>query len=229
MRAYRTILHNRAYMLFWLGMLISSFGDSFTTFGLAWYVLRRTNSPLSVGLTFLIYQLPSLFSGLFAGWLLDRFRREAVMTVDNVLRGLLVIIIPFLDAHHLLSFPILYSDIALLGALSVFTDVGSRAILPELVPTSEYNTANSFDVMQRQISFILGPSLAGILVVVLGPLNLLWIDSGSFFVFAVCLILLSFFLRSVSTGKPKQEKHSDNIWRELLEGVRFTLHTPLLL
>ena len=229
MRAYKTILRNRAYMLFWSGMLISSFGDSFTTFGLAWYVLRRTHSPISVGLTFLIYQLPSLFSGLIAGWLLDRFRREVVMTVDNVLRGLLVIIIPLLDAHHMLSFPMLYCDIALLGALSVFTDVGSRAILPELVPTSEYNTANSFDVMQRQMSFILGPSLAGILVVVLGPLNLLWIDGGSFFVFAFCLMLLSFTLRSSTIQNRKQEEHSDNLWRELLEGVRFTLHTPLLL
>lgn len=228
MRSYRTIIRNRAYMLFWSGMLISSFGNSFTTFGLAWYVLQRTHSPLSVGLTFLIYQLPGLFSGLLAGWLLDRFRREVVMTVDNVLRGLLVIIIPLLDAQHLLSFPILYSDIALLGALSVFTDIGSRAILPELVPTSEYNTANSFDVMQRQMSFILGPSLAGVLVVILGPLNLLWIDGGSFFVFACCLMLLSFVLRS-SIEKPKHGIHSGNVWRELLEGIRFTLHTPLLL
>lgn len=229
MRAYRTILQNRAYMLFWSGMLISSFGDSFTTFGLAWYVLRRTHSPLSVGLTFLVYQLPSLFSGLLAGWLLDRFRREVVMIVDNVLRGFLVIIIPFLDAHHMLSFPMLYSDIALLGALSVFTDVGSRAILTELVPTSEYNTANSFDVMQRQMSFILGPSLAGILVVILGPLNLLWVDGGSFFIFAFCLFLLSFMLRSWTIQNPKPQEHSGNMWHELLEGVRFTLHTPLLL
>jgi len=151
------------------------------------------------------------------------------MIADNVLRGLLVIIIPLLDAQHLLSFPILYSDIALLGALSVITDVGSRAILPELVPKSEYNTANTLDVMQHQTSAIIGPSIAGILVVILGPLNLLWIDGSSFFVFALFLTLLSFKLRSSSKNEPKQKENHDRLWSELLEGVRFTLRKPLLL
>ncbi len=142
MHHYRPVLTNRAYMLFWLGSLVSSFGDSFTVFGLAWYVLRRSNSPLDVGLTFLIFQLPSLFSSFIAGWLLDRFRRETVMLCDNLLRGLLVSLIPLLDNRGLLSFPTLYSIIALLGALSVITSAGSYTIITDLVLPKDYNAAN---------------------------------------------------------------------------------------
>ncbi len=215
-------------MLFWLGLLISSFGDSFTVFGLAWYILRRSNSPLDVGLTFLIFQLPSLFSSFFMGWLLDRFRRETVMLGDNLLRGLLVMLIPLLDSHGLLSFPILYSIIALLGALSVITSVGSHTIITDLVPPKDYNAANSLDVAQRQMSFIAGPVLAGLLVVVIGPISLLWVDSGSFYVFA---LLLSFLLYNLSPPRVHKEKTHDarQFFIELVQGVEFTVRTPLLL
>ena len=228
MHRYRPILTNRAYMLFWLGSLISSFGDSFTVFGLAWYVLRRSNSPLDVGLTFLVFQLPSLFSSFFVGWLLDRFRRETVMLCDNLLRGLLIMLIPLLDNHGLLSFPALYSIIALLGALSVITSVGSHTIIADIVLAKDYNAANSLDVAQRQISFIAGPALAGILVVIIGPISLLWVDSGSFFIFA---LFLSFLLYSIPTPHATKEKTQDvrQFFTELMQGVQFTVRNPLLL
>ncbi len=227
MHHYRPVLTNRAYILFWLGSLISSFGDSFTVFGLAWYVLRRSNSPLDVGLTFLIFQLPSLFSSFIAGWLLDHFRRETVMLCDNLLRGVLVMLIPLLAIHGLLSFPILYSIIALLGALSVITSVGSQTIITDLVSPEDYNAANSLDVAQRQISFIAGPALAGILVVVIGPISLLWIDSCSFFVFAFLLAFLLYLLPPIHTTKEKT--HDGQFFTELVQGVQFTVRNPLLL
>jgi len=229
MHHYRPILNNRAYMLFWLGSLISSFGDSFTTFGLAWYVLRRSNSPLEVGLTFLIFQLPSLFSGFIAGWLLDRFRRELVMLCDNLLRGLLVLLIPLLDGHGLLSLPLLYTIIALLGASSVVTSAGSLTIVTDLVSPKDFNVANSFDVAQRQISFIAGPVLAGILVVLIGPISLLWVDGGSFFVFALFLCLLLFTIPRTHVTTQKTSQHATQFFAEMVQGVRFTFQRPLLL
>ena len=226
---YKIVLDNRPYMLFWLGALISSFGDSFTTFGLAWYVLRRSNNPLDVGLTFLIFQLPSLFSGILAGWFLDRFRRETVMLVDNLARGMLVMCIPLLNSQGSLAFPLLYSIIALLGALSVITSVGSRAIITDLVSAKDYNIANSLDVTQRQISFIAGPSLAGVLVVLIGPLQLLWVDSGSFFLFA--LLLLFLVRRSLQSSyiKPESTKRVAGFLREMTQGMRFTVQNSLIL
>ncbi len=215
-------------MLFWLGSLISSFGDSFTVFGLAWYVLRRSNSPLDVGLTFLIFQLPGLFFSVIAGWLLDRFRRETVMLCDNLLRGLLVMLIPLLDSHGSLSFPALYSIIALLGALSVITSAGSHTMITDLVLPEDYNAANSLDVAQRQISFIAGPALAGILVVAIGPISLLWVDSVSFFAFA---LLLTFLLYSICIPHvPKRQlQHANQFFMGLVQGVQFTIRNPLLL
>ncbi len=221
---YRAILSNRLYMAMWAGSLVSQFGDRFTEFGLAWYVLGRSQNPLDLGLAFLVFRLPGLFSGVLAGWLLDRFRREAVMLVDNLLRGGLVALVPILDGSGLLSLPLLYLIIALLGALSVVTVVGSRALITDLVPPEEYNAANSLDVVQGQLGAIAGPGLAGVLVALIGPLALLWIDSFSFFFFALVLLWL---LRTPRAAT--QTEGNMVFFKQLIEGVRFTFRSPLLL
>ncbi|HEX2915999.1 MAG TPA: MFS transporter [Chloroflexia bacterium] len=228
---YRSIASNRSFMGLWSGLLISNFGDRLTEFGLAWYILGRTNNPLDVGLSFLIFQLPALFSGLLAGWLLDHFRREHVMLADNLLRGGLVTLIPLLSAGPGLPLPVLYLIIAMLGALSVVTQVGSRTLVTDYVPPEQYNVANSLSVMQSQLSAIAGPALAGLLVELIGPLTLMWLDSATFFVFALLLLWLG--------GRPVSSPSGNTcattsvaparFWRQLLEGVRFTFQRPLLL
>lgn len=233
MKKYAAILRNRPFMILWAGSLVSAFGDRFTEFGLAWYVLQRSRNPLDVGLTFMIYWLPGLFSGFLVGWLLDRFRREAVMLADNLLRGALVLLIPLLDGAGLLSLPLLYLIIALLGALSVVTTVGSRAIITELVPAEQFNLANSLDVIKSQLSAIVGPGLAGVLVSLVGPLALLWIDGISFFLFAGVLFLLLLQPRPAAKPEASETGTAENraalFFKQLNEGIIYTFKNPVLL
>ncbi len=228
MAQYRILLKNPVISLLLLGSLISGFGDRLTEFGLAWYVLGRTQNSLDVGLTFLIFQLPAVFSGVLAGWLLDRFRREAIMLADNLLRGFLVGAVPVLDGLGVLSLPLLYLLIAIIGAFSVATIVGSRTLITDIVDPAYYNLANSLLVAQTQITAIAGPGLAGILIYLLGPLTLLWIDSCTFFFFALVLGLLlrkppARLAEINSTGGVKQTLS------QLLGGAAFAFKSPVIL
>lgn len=223
---YREIARNHKFMRLWLGLLVSNVGDRLAEFGLAWYVLGRTNNPLDVGLSLLIFQLPGLFSGLIAGFFLDRFRRETVMIVDSLVRGGLVVLVPLLDAGPGLSLPLLYLLIALLGAFSVVTSVGSRTLITDYVPETDYNTANSLETLQSQLSGVVGPALAGLLVGWLGAISLLWLDSLTFFFFA--LVLLS--LRRQPHPNPAPATPGRNsFWPNLFEGIGYTFRSPLLL
>lgn len=229
LRSYRTVFRNQPFMLLWWGSLVSNFGDRFTEFALAWYVLGRTQNPLDVGLTFLVFQLPGLFTGLLVGWLLDRFRREAVMLLDNLLRGGLVLLVPLLDSWQMLSLPILYLITALLGALSVVTVIGSRTLITDYVPPQDYNPANSLYVIQAQVSAIVGPGIAGVLIYLIGPLTLLWIDSCSFFLLALVLLVLLKKPRQMAQIEIETPLPISGFWRPMLEGLSFTFRSPLLL
>ncbi|MDB5082284.1 MAG: hypothetical protein JWP00_4208 [Chloroflexi bacterium] len=227
---YRVIARNRNYMRLWFGLLISNLGDRLAEFGLAWYVLSRTNNPLDVGLSLLVYQLPGLFSGILAGFFLDRFRRETVMIIDSLVRGGLVALVPLMSMGPGLPLPVLYLIIALLGAFSVVTTVGSRTLITEYVDETDYNTANSLETLQGQISGVIGPVLAGVLVGLIGPVSLLWIDSLTFLIFAIILLGLrrqpgALQVPSGGTGAPAVS----TFWKHLFEGVSYTFRSPLLL
>lgn len=224
---YTLVLKNKNYMLMWVGALVSDFGDRFTEFGLAWYILEKTKNPLDLAFTFLLFQLPALFSGLIVGWLLDRFPKERIMITDNVVRGGIIFLIPFLDQSHILSIPLLYLFVILLGALSVATDVGSQTLITEFVAPGEYNTANTLAVIRAQISAIGGPGIAGLFVSLFGPLTLLWIDSGTFFFFALTLLLL--LRRPRLVEKEDQAQQSQSFLQNITQGIAFSFHHPLLL
>ena len=229
---YREIARNRNYMRLWFGLLISNLGDRLAEFGLAWYVLGRTNNPLDVGLSLLVYQLPGLFSGLLAGFFLDRYRRETIMIVDSLVRGGLVALVPLLSVGPGLPLPLLYLIIALLGAFSVVTTVGSRTLITEYVAETDYNTANSLETLQGQLSGIIGPGLAGVLVGLTGAVSLLWLDSLTFLAFAV--ILLSLRGRSDPSSPPAQPgpgpgQTAASFRQQLFEGVGYTFRSPVLL
>ncbi len=230
MGGYWEILKNKSYKALLAGLLISNLGDRLTELGLVWYLIERHHSSVEVGLTFLIFRLPALITGLLAGWLLDRFRREAVMLAGSILQGFLVISIPLLDSFNLLNLPTIYIILGLFGTISVISTIGSRTLITDMVPPDQYYGANSLNVIQMQISTILGPGLAGLLISGIGPLSLLWIDSFSFFFFGIILIFLlrkplPYGIREISPTSQVKEP----FFRQLLEGVIFTIKSPLLI
>src|SRR5262249_41938378 len=90
------IFRNRSFTLMWTGQLISTVGSSLTSLASSILVLRLTGSALSVGLMLMATALPSLFVGLIAGVFVDRYDRKRIMITADLLRAVLVFLIPFL-------------------------------------------------------------------------------------------------------------------------------------
>ena len=80
----------------WTGQLVSTMGSALTSLAASIYVFRLTNSAMSVGLMLMATAAPSLLVGLFAGVLVDRFDRKRIMIAADLMRAVLVFLIPFL-------------------------------------------------------------------------------------------------------------------------------------
>jgi hypothetical protein len=83
------------------------------------------------------------------------------------------------------------------------------------------------NVARTQFSAIIGPGIAGLLVTLVGPIKLLWIDSGTFFFFAVILFVLLRMPRLRRGNDQVQQPQS--FLRNMTQGMVFTLHHPVLL
>lgn len=151
-----------------------------TRVALVWMVYSSTNSSEALGILFLFYTGPVVVGGLMAGWLLDCFDRRKVMMVDNVLRGIAVSSIPILNALNLLSLWEIYAVAFVYGLFYMITLAGSPSIVPDLVSQTELSTANSLETLAFTLSGVLGPPIAGLLILRIGPPNVMIIDTLSY-------------------------------------------------
>jgi MFS family permease len=179
--------HSAAFRRLWLGMLVSSLGDALTSLALVWLVYELTGSGAAIGLLLLVYLLPPTLTSLVFGSLLDRFEPRTVMIWDNCARAFLVLIIPLLFAFGLLEVWTLFVFALLAGALSPASEIGTRVLIPQLVDDRQLEAANTAWAFTWQLSSVIGPGLAGLLIAVLGGAWVLVLDALSFLVFVVVL------------------------------------------
>ncbi len=179
----------------WVGRLISLFGDAFTLIALPWFVLQITGSATATAGILLTLQLPAIVTSLFIGSLLDRFQPRAILMIDNGLRTLLIGLIPILYWLGVLELWLLFLLTFVAGMLVPATEIGSRSVLPELVEDQDLDAANMLWSFNLNLSLVIGPAVAGVLVAAFGGPSVLLIDAGTFAVMALVAVTIPIHLR----------------------------------
>lgn len=191
LNSYRDILRDKNFLAFWSGFTLSSVGDSLTRVALTWLVFEETKSAQALGILTIAYTAPILLGGFFAGQLLDRFGARRVMIVDNLIRGFVFALIPILHVLSRLEIWHIYVFAAIYGALMMISLAGGPTLIPSIVKNEQLETANAMETLSYTISSVIGPPLAGLLIVWIGTTNVVIFDTASYFIFALTLLVMS--------------------------------------
>ncbi|MGZ8422819.1 MAG: MFS transporter, partial [Nitrospira sp.] len=214
------IFRNRNFSLLWTGQLVETIGNSLTSIAASIYVYRQTGSALSVGLMLMATAAPSLLVGLFAGVFVDRYDRRKIMIAADVLRAILVALIPVLVP---LSVVWLYIIVMLVSAISQFFDPAHESILPEVATDEELSAANSLIAISSFGSTAVGFAAAGLIA---SAANLNWafyINAVTFLFSAICVYLIR-----IKPIEAEEETSAAVVIQNLRAGVRQLLETPVL-
>jgi len=145
MRAYLDVLALRRYRLLWIGDTLSSLGDSVGFLALIWLVYVTAGSAATLGGFVATYTAPVIVGGPLVGAALDRFDRRRLMLADNVVRGVLVALVPVLHLLGVLAVWQLYVFAFVYGLLKMVPLAGVPALIPELVPEERLEAAPSVE------------------------------------------------------------------------------------
>lgn len=168
----------------WLAQLISTIGDSFTMIASGILIYQKTGSALSVGLMLMATSLPTLLIGMIAGVFVDRLDRKKIMLVADILRGVLVLLIPFLVQYNVTW---MYIIVFLASAISTFFLPAYDSVIPEVASDEELTAANSMIAISSFGSTAVGFAASGLLAAY--SLNLaFYIDSLTFFISAFLIM-----------------------------------------
>jgi MFS family permease len=226
--SYLEILKNKDFLAFWSGFTLSSIGDALTRVALTWLVFEETKSAQALGILTIAYTAPILVGGLIAGPLLDRFSARRTMILDNLVRGLVFAAIPVLSAMDRLEIWHIYIFAALYGSLMMVSLAGGPTLIPSLVKEEQLETANAMETLSFTLSGVIGPPLAGLLIVWIGTANVIIIDALSYLIFAATLAGMS--VRRASHLAVEKGKDSFGIMDavRLMAGNKFLLSTTLM-
>src|SRR5512143_1196559 len=182
------VLRRRNFALMWTGQLVSTVGSALTSLAASIYVYRATDgSALSVGLMLMATAAPSLLVGLVAGVFVDRYDRQRIMIIADLIRAVLVVAIPFLVPHGI---GWLYGIVMLTSAIGQFFDPAYESVVPEVAPDEELAAANSLIAVSSFGSTAIGFALSGLIASRFPIEYAFYLDGISFLFSAACVLLL---------------------------------------
>jgi MFS family permease len=201
-------------------------GTAATLVAVPWYVLVTTGSPAAAGLVGFATVLCEVASGLFAGALVDRLGHRGASVAADLGSAAAVAAIPALHATVGLA----YWQLVALVSLRALFDAPGTAAWASLVPDTaaaagmRIERANSLVEAIPGAAALAGAPLAGLLIVLVGPVTVLWIDAASFA--ASALVLAAGVPASLA---PRVRLAGAGYLREVREGLRALARDSVIL
>jgi MFS family permease len=209
------VLRHRDFRVLFTGQAVSVVGDSVFPIALAFAVLDGLDgSAGELGLVLAAQVVPMTFLVLVAGVWADRMSRRRLMLMSDLGRAAVQVALAALllsdsaELWHVIALCALY------GCFEAFFRPAAGGLIPSLVPPAELQQANSLVGLAQNAGAVIGPALAGALIVILSPGAAVAIDAATFVVSAAFLTLLR---------EPPREPHAEHaaphFWSELKGGV----------
>jgi MFS family permease len=142
-------------------------GDAFSMVALPWLVIQLTDNAFTLGTVMATAAIPRAVFILVGGALADRFSPRRVILDTKLVYLVLLSSLAFLVITEMVEMWMVYLYAFLSGAVGAFAFPAQSAILPQLVAKDDLQIANSVMGGSAQICFLVGPALAGTMIVLL--------------------------------------------------------------
>src|SRR6266540_426006 len=213
-------LHHRDFALYFTGLTVSQCGSWMEQTLTTWLLYEITGSLVLLGIGGAMRAIPIFVFGLLAGAIADRVDRRRLLLLTQGGSALtsfglgLVVATGQVEVWHI------YLASVINGTLQTFDAPARRAMYTTMVPRAQMQNAITLNAAVFRIARLVGPSLAGILIVTTGPALPYFINAASFLAIIGALLLM---------GKPTiVDRVRGSLWAETVDGVRYTLGKPVL-
>lgn len=212
---------SRDFRLLYIGQFVSHFGSAISYVVLPVQMYKLTKSTLAVGMLGVVEFVPMFIMAFVGGALADYIDRRRMILLAE---AAMTICCLALMANALLPQPrvwVLYLMAALFAALNGLHRPAMEALTPRLVEPKQLPAVSVLTSFRYNFNFIVGQSLTGVIVVMLGAGVAYAIDAATFLASLVMLWLM----RSV----PPPDAAERPGWQTIKEGWQYARRRQELL
>jgi MFS family permease len=219
-------LRHRDFRLFWAGNFLSNVGTWMQNVALGWLVLQLTNSAFWLGLVGFASTVPILLFALIGGVIADHVNNRKLLMVTQSLMMVSAFIMAVLASTKLIN----AQEIALLALLTgvamALNTPSYQALVPQLVPREDLTNSIALNSAQFNMSRVLGPTLGGLTMGLVGgffPGNIYAGAAGNFFLNGVSFLAVIFVLARIHY--PGREAPPEGkLWYKLKQGFDYVFN-----
>jgi MFS family permease len=184
----------------------------------SWLVYRLTGSSLLLGSVGFASQIPVFLIAPLGGIVADRYNRHRVVITTQIASMLLAALLAGLTLSGRVQVWHIFVLASLLGVVNAFDIPGRQAFLVDMVGKEDLMNAIALNSSMFNGARIIGPAIAGILVVKIG-------EGWCFFANAISYIAVIIGLLMMRLPPPAYRASAASPLAHLIEGFRFVRRT----
>jgi MFS family permease len=188
MGAYRRVVRQPVLRRLLPGLLVSALGDGMSMVAVAWLAVSIAppgREGVWTGLAVAAYSLPATLGTVLFGRLVRAFPGARLVALDATLRAAALGTIAVLAVAGALAPAGYVALLAVSSLLHAWGSAGTYTLIAELLPDEDRVAGNALVSTFTQLSFVVGPALAGGVTALAGPGWVIGADALSFATLAV--------------------------------------------
>lgn len=218
-----TLWRNKNFLLIWGGSTISNFGMQMYTIAIPLLIYEISQSALAMSMMRAIEFFPNILIGIIAGVFVDRFNRKRMMLWTSFIQVVSMVSIVLLLFTKNIEVWHLYILGFIISSSGYTFGNAHHSVLPQIVTKEQLTSANAKLSFVSTLIQMVGPGLAGTLLVVFSY-------TATLSVYTLCLLFLFICLLFFQPPVTAQKGNSKNsFFMDIKEGIDELIHNKTLL
>jgi MFS family permease len=163
----------------WMATVVSNVGGWMYSAASGWLMMDLNANPLVVSLVQVANSLPLFVLALPAGALADMIDNRRFILALEILTTLFSALFALSVSFKLVTPSVLFLFLLLISALGALETPAWQAIVPLLVPRAALSSAVATNSLGVNISRVVGPALAGVIILSMGVAAPFWLNAVS--------------------------------------------------
>ncbi|MBX7221622.1 MAG: MFS transporter [Blastocatellia bacterium] len=183
-------LKYRNFAVLWSGAMTSSTGTWMQTVAQSWLVFNMTGSSFWLGVDAFLATLPAMMFALISGVVADRIDRRKIMLASQVTQMTCAFTLMALVHYERVEVWHILILTFITGTAMSFGGPAYMSLLPTLVPRAHIPNAVALNSIQFNLARVIGPAVAGLVLVKFGPKVCFASNGFSFLAVIISIVLL---------------------------------------
>ncbi|KRA24598.1 MFS transporter [Microbacterium sp. Root61] len=211
------------YRVWFIGAIVSNIGAWMQSTAQNWVVLTQLtdNDAAAMGITMALQFAPPLLLVSVTGWVADKFDRRKLLMVTQAVLMLLAIALGLMILTGHMTLPIMYGFALALGVVTAFDNPARQAFVSDLVSRENASNAVALNAASFNGARMIGPAVAGIVIVAVGTG---WVFLANSITFLAMIVALMVIRTNELNPRPKGSGAA-----RMADGFRYVARRPDLI